>query len=183
MFALVCCVLALGMPAVMALDFDTCPSPPVMNNFDISKYLGTWYEIERNYNPAESSKHRCGTTHISQLDSNDYNVMFNTTWKYRDTTRRQVIKGKYNANDEPAKLKIKPIPLFPKQNYWVLDTDYDNYAIVWSCAEFYFSHYELVWIFGRNKNMRPETRMRAYNKLQQYGFKLEDLIVVEHSHC
>jgi len=166
-----------------AIDFNTCPSPPVMKDFELTKYLGTWYEIERNYNPAETSKHTCATVVVSQIASKDYNVMFNATWKYRGNDRRLIVNGKYNANDEPAKLKIKPIPYFPRQNYWVMETDYENYAIVWSCAEFFLNHYQLVWIFSRERIMRPEIRIKAYNKIQELGFKLEDLIVVPHHNC
>lgn len=172
-------LVALCLPAAYAL----CPSPPVQEDFDLTKYVGTWYEIERNYNPAETSKHSCGMTKISQIDSKDYNVVFNTTWKYRGEIRRTITKGRYDAEHEPAKMKIKPIPLFPKQNYWVLDTDYDNYSIVWSCAEFFITEHQLVWIFSREKTMRPENRLKAYTAITNLGFKLEDLIVVKHEDC
>jgi len=172
-------IVALCLPAAFAL----CPKPAVKEDFDLNQYLGTWYEIERNYNPAETSKHECGKTTISQIDSKDgYNVMFNTTWQYRGKLQNQVTKGVYNA-EAGAKMKIKPIPFFPKQNYWVLDTDYENYSIVWSCAEFIMSEYQLLWIFSREKTMRPENRLKAYTAITDLGFKLKDLIVVKHENC
>jgi len=176
-----CLMLALCLPA--ALAFKSCPSPPVMKSFDLNKYLGTWFEIERNYNPYETTKHTCGKTVVSTVDMRDYNVMFNTTWKYRGEIKGNIINGRYDAKNKSAKLKIKPIPLFPKQDYWILDTDYDNFAIVWSCAEFYLNHYQLIWIWSRERTMRPENRLKAYNAITKLGFELKDLIVVEHQNC
>merc|ERR1719283_287346 len=138
------------------MDFRSCPSPAVMESFEISDYLGTWYEIERKFNPF---------------------------WSYEGKTKVQVTRGRYDAENKSAKLKIKPIPLFPRQDYWVLDTDYKNYAIVYSCAEFYLSHHQLIWIFSRERTMRPENRLKAYNSITKLGFKLEDLTVVEHQNC
>lgn len=154
-----------------------------MKDFDLTKYLGTWYEIERNYNPHETSKFTCGKVIVKEIQTDEYNVEFNSTWITHGKTRVTVVNGKYDAEERSAKLKIKPIPLFPKQNYWVLDTDYDNYAIVWSCAEFYLKHYQLIWIFSRERTLRPEIRMKAYNAITQLGFDLKDLIVMEHLNC
>jgi len=185
--ALNCLLLALCLGLAYAeprIDFKSCPSPAVMESFELSDYLGTWYEIERNYNPFETSKHSCGATTISQVDSKfGYNVMFNSTWNVKGKNQGLVTKGRYDAINKSAKLKIKPIPLFPRQDYWVLDTDYKNFAIVWSCAEFYLNHHELVWIFSRERTMRPENRLKAYNSITKLGFKLEDLTVVEHQNC
>jgi len=172
---------ALCLPAEMA--FTSCPSPDVMENFDLKPYLGTWYEMERNYNPAESSARKCVRTTIKPLNETGYNVHFNLTWVVNNVFESQVVKGRYNAAEQSAKLKIKPIPLFPKQNYWVIDSDYTNYAVVWSCAEFYLNHYQLIWIFSRKSTLRPEYRFKAYQALQKVGLKLEDLVVVDHAGC
>ena len=50
---------------------------------NISTHFESRFEIERNYNPYETTKHTCGKTVVSTVDMRDYNVMFNTTWKYR----------------------------------------------------------------------------------------------------
>jgi len=172
-------LLAVCLPAALA----HCPSPPVMKDFKIDDYLGTWYEMEHNYNPGENSKQSCGKSEISKVDADKYNLVFNTTWKYRGKTTRQVVQGNYDPTEETAKIKVKPIPLFPRQNLWILDTDYENYSINWSCAEFFLNSYQLIWIYSRETTMRPEHRLKAYNKLMELGFSLEDLIVLKHEDC
>merc|ERR1712121_30313 len=141
------------------------------------------FEFERNYNPHESSKRACQKVVIQPVKEDGYNVKFNETWRVNGVRDSLVVKGRYDAEHKSAKLKIKPIPLFPKQNYWVIDTDYNNYAIVWSCAEFYINHYQLIWIFSRKSTLRPEHRFKAYQALAKVGLKLEDLIIVDHSGC
>lgn len=177
------CLAIVGLCLPMTLAFGRCPSPAVMENLDLEQYLGTWYEIERNYNPSESSKRKCIKTEINPMNENGYNVHFNNTWMLGGTPDEMVVKGRYNAAEKSAKLKIKPIPLFPKQNYWVIDTDYNNYAIVWSCAEFYVNHYQLIWVFSRKSTLRPEHRFEVYKAIAKVGLKLEDLVIVDHSGC
>lgn len=166
-----------------AQAWGKCPSPAVMEDFDLQQYLGTWYEIERNYNPSESSERTCIKTKVESLNATDYNVQFTMSWNLGMLEDKLAIKGRYNAAERSAKLKVKPIPLFPKQNYWVLDTDYENYALVWSCADFVLNHYQLIWLFSRKTTLRPEHRFKAYQTLHNNGLKLEDLVVVDHSEC
>ena len=50
------------------------------------------HEMEHNYNPGENSKQSCGKTEISKVDADKYNLVFNTTWKYRGKTTSKPYK-------------------------------------------------------------------------------------------
>ena len=43
---------------------------------------------------------------------------------------------------------------YPEGNYMVLDTDYDNYAIVYGCDDWFFGlmHLENAWLLNRERN-------------------------------
>merc|ERR1711872_873540 len=97
-FGLKCVLLALSLPAVLGLG--SCPSPAVKEDLDLLPYLGTWHEIERNYNPYESSKRTCAKTNIQQVNVKScsvscttYNVMFNSTWEFNGKTDDLITYG------------------------------------------------------------------------------------------
>lgn len=45
----------------------------------------------------------------------------------------------------------------PVGAYWILDTDYTNYSIVYSCEDFLFGaiKLEFAWILSREKHLDP----------------------------
>ena len=38
---------------------------------------------------------------------------------------------------------------YPEGNYQVIDTDYNNYAIVYGCDDWFFSYTKQVWLLSR----------------------------------
>ena len=52
-----------------------------------------------------------------------------------------------------------PAPLGLGWPYWILDTDYENYASVYSCATFGIAglKYEYAWLFTRDPVPSDET--------------------------
>ena len=45
-------------------------------------------------------------------------------------------------------------------DYQVLDTDYDNYAIVWSCADMWISHIPMGWLMTRERHSENMNRWK-----------------------
>ncbi|EDK97749.1 apolipoprotein D [Mus musculus] len=50
-----------------------CPSPPVQENFDVKKYLGRWYEIEKI--PASFEKGNCIQANYSLMENGNIEVL------------------------------------------------------------------------------------------------------------
>ena len=42
---------------------------------------------------------------------------------------------------------------YPEGNYQVLDTDYNNYAIVYGCDDWYYSYTREVWLLSRTPRL------------------------------
>ena len=42
----------------------------------------------------------------------------------------------------------------PFFNYKILDTDYDNYTLIYSCMDTLLGSDEMVWILGRTPRMK-----------------------------
>ena len=50
----------------------------------------------------------------------------------------------------------------PRYNYNVIDVDYENYALVYSCYENMLGTEEMVWMLGRT----PQMKLSVYHDLQ-----------------
>lgn len=61
--------------------------------------------------------------------------------------------------------------------YWIVDTDYKNYSIVWSCSGFGFMSFRILWILGRERSLSEEVKSRAYAKLKQLKIPTDPLQV------
>ncbi|XP_045453252.1 uncharacterized protein LOC123662453 [Melitaea cinxia] len=105
----------------------------VVTNFNAQAYLGTWYDIE-SY-PVQFQDGTCPTaTYTSSTTGVD---VFNTqvVGQQLDTIEGSAVLA---TDDGQAKLTVTfPIAgtnLTTSSPYWVLSTDYNNYALVYSCV-------------------------------------------------
>jgi apolipoprotein D and lipocalin family protein len=49
-----------------------------------------------------------------------------------------------------------------RANYWILSTDYDNYAVVVSCSNLPLSRsFESFWLLSRTPKITPDSRRNA----------------------
>ncbi|XP_013785678.1 apolipoprotein D-like [Limulus polyphemus] len=153
-----------------------CPRPDVVKDFELSKYLGKWYEIQRTLALFERDL-QCVTA--------EYGILKNETISVRNAGinsngEKKGIEGEATVQNisEPAKLKVRfetaPFPA----NYWILDTDYDNFAVVWSCfnlGPFGLLHTENLWILGREKVLDEDLLKTIYSKLDKLGIEWDHL--------
>ncbi|XP_059482557.1 apolipoprotein D-like [Neocloeon triangulifer] len=138
-----------------------CPDLTVQQNFDIDSYLGKWYQ-QKVYN-VSFEQGRC--------DFGEYLDNFNGTYTFIENAIR-VSNGEFlqdyalaeivGENGE-AKLTITHyaetgIPA----DYWVLGTDYVNFAVVWSCRVEGTDSLRLSWILSRERQASNETLQLAY---------------------
>lgn len=93
------------------------------------KYVGQWHEVQRSNNSFQTGN--CPTVLYTAINATLY--INNTEYVNGSNTINQVtasIKnstvGKFLANYTA----INASQIIP---YWILATDYDNYAVVWAC--------------------------------------------------
>ncbi|KAF7646424.1 hypothetical protein LDENG_00188080 [Lucifuga dentata] len=106
-----------------SLHFGTCPRPPVQNDFNITKYMGTWYEIEKL--PAVFEKGKCvQATYTLQADGT---VKVHNAELLSDGQINS-IEGVAKVKDlsQPAILGVSFFKGVPDAPYWVLSTDYQS---------------------------------------------------------
>merc|ERR1711991_1261508 len=132
------CVLVLLVAAVQAAK---CPDVSVVAPFNVTKYLGTWYEIAGSPLVKDTFERHCFCTYATA-----------------------------GSGADTAKLKVKLHQSPVAGNYWVVsvDDDGDQYtnALVWSCTNAVLFNIEYAWLLSRSQTLDTATYTALLNKLQ-----------------
>ncbi|XP_051985278.1 apolipoprotein D-like [Xyrauchen texanus] len=166
----------LSVLAVNALSFRAggCLKPAVQANFDPTRYVGRWYEIQKL--PAPYQLGEC--TQATYTLSDGIVLVLNEELLADGTINS--IEGTAQIVDasEPAKLEVL-FPGSPPAPYWVLATDYDNYSLVYGCADFGVFHLDFAWILSRSRTLPKETISELQGILKSSGVNVEKLTVTD----
>lgn len=142
-----------------------CTAPSFTNitvqaNFNLTKFLGTWYEIE--WLPGEPHAEADiwrDFVQSFQLE-NGSNVRLSVPGKFRLLNNDTCFSfGPWSivANNSAKMVLERKSPTSPKPNNWpyyVIKTDYDNYALIYGCSVDGYNLTEpctapIIWLFGR----------------------------------
>lgn len=162
------------------LTFTACNGQPsdidktVVNQLEIDKYLGTWYEIARYDHSFERGMEGVTATY-SMRDDGKIKVV-NAGYKEGLNGKQSEAVGKAKIPDpeQPAKLKVSFFWFF-YGDYYVLDLD-PNYqwALIGSSSDKY------LWILSRHPKMDEALYQQLLAKLSQRGYDVDLLIKVNH---
>ncbi|KAM5276328.1 apolipoprotein D [Hipposideros larvatus] len=161
--------------------FGKCPTPPVQEDFDLTKFLGIWYEIEKI--PAPFEKGNCVQVNYTALENG--NIKAIKQLQKSDGSVRQTTSEIIRANlAEPAKMGLK-YPSSPRVSpYWVLATDYDNYALVYSCSStLSLFHLDYAWILGRSPSLPLETIIYLKGILASNNINIGKMTATNQENC
>ncbi|XP_046632632.1 apolipoprotein D-like isoform X2 [Daphnia pulicaria] len=172
------------------VTFDQpCPKLDVVRDFDLHRYLGLWYEIE-SYPAVFSSFASCVTANYSLLADGNVRVInrsFNTSSKsfnMVDGTARLIEPPKGQAKLGvvfPSNSFSRPVPA--DGNYWVLDTDYTNYSIVWSCQTFNGKSIQFLWYLSRQRQPSESGLTFVHHRIDSFGLDQKFLKTTEQRNC
>lgn len=161
--------------------FQKCPKVSPQQNFNLNDYMGVWYATESFHAPYQAFSH-CITATYSIKSSNEVNVLnqglrgwrigkWGWVWKeeskalgvatIRDLSQPGALNVAFGGSDEFFKSE--------GPNYIVADTDYKNYALVWSCVEFAgIFRIDTAWILSRTRN-EPENTAGLKKTVKSWG--------------
>ena len=150
-------------------DFDNS----TVKEFDLSRYLGVWYEIARYDHSFEKGMDNTMAQYILQDDGTV--VVLNTGWK---NGKFKLAEGKAKYKDpegDPGHLRVSFF-LFFYSDYNVMMVD-ENYQIslVGSKAEKY------LWILSRTPVPDPDLLRMVLEEARQRGYDTSQLIWVDQS--
>merc|ERR1711874_566849 len=134
---------------------ETCPpKPPTIPEFNATNYLGNWYQYEglpAFFAPSGTSCIRATYGDRGDGSVSVRNVDVSPSGKYEQ------ICGYAEIPDpsHPGELKVY-FPFAPAGDYWILGTDYENYASVYYCQSLLVFKIEFAWVLVRDPNPSEE---------------------------
>ena len=163
--------MALGVMALLSCSKDLDTS--TVGEFDLSRYLGEWYEIARYDHSFERGMDNTMAQYVLQDDGKV--VVLNTGWK---DGKFKLAEGKAKYPDpeqHPGQMRVSFF-LFFYSDYNVMMVD-ENYQIslVGSKSENY------LWILSRTPKPDPALLQMVLDEAQARGYDTSKLIWVDQS--
>ena len=155
--------------AACSKDFDNS----TVNEFDLSRYLGQWYEVARYDHSFERGMDNTMAEYILQDDGKVF--VLNSGWK---DGKFKIAEGKAKYNDpegEPGALKVSFFLFFYSEyNVMMVDENY-QISLVGSKAEKY------LWILSRTPVPDPDLLQAVLDEAKSRGYDTSKLIWVDQS--
>jgi apolipoprotein D and lipocalin family protein len=182
MFKQIILLFALISTCFSASGWGGCPDtfrPGV--EFNTTDYLGKWYEIAR-HNTIPFQKGDCGTATYSFKDENSIGVLN----KEKTPEKNVEIVGTATKTKDPFRFSLRfgdsILSKVFTGDYRVASTDYKNFAIVYSCFDYFFGRFYYAWILSRTPVMPDELLQKALKELDTvYGIKKAEMRFNNHT--
>ncbi|XP_055303086.1 uncharacterized protein LOC129568806 [Sitodiplosis mosellana] len=184
--SLFACVFLAAIVTAQIPNFGRCPEYDAMRDFDRENFLGKWYENERYFAVSELASRCVSVTYERRADGKIYvsNEMTN-----RFTNVQRIVSGVINQttkSDEASfTVKYTGLPVNYDTTLHVLETDYDSYAVVWSCNALAgpVGHTESVWILTRERVPDGPVLQAAYGVLNKFNIARTFFVKTDQTNC
>ncbi|XP_063075921.1 apolipoprotein D-like [Engraulis encrasicolus] len=158
-----------------------CAVPPVQQNFDVGRYAGRWYDIQKL--PAVFQKGKCSQATYTARSDGQISVL-NQSLQPDGAVTSTVGTAWAPDMNEPAKLVVRFVEGKRPGPYWVLSTDYESYSLVFSCTQLSSEvNVNFAWILSRSRSLPAETITQLEDKLRSYGIKIDNMTVTDQTGC
>ena len=155
----------------------SCASIPTkakpVGNFDINKYLGTWYEIARFDFRFEKNLDNVSAQY--SLNENGEVIVLNSGYNFKEGVWKKADGlAKFRKEKDIAALKVSFFgPFYSGYNVVALDDNY-QYALVAG------KNLNYLWILSREKNIPEDVKSEFLEIANEIGFDTSKLIWVKH---
>ncbi|WP_188752763.1 lipocalin family protein [Parapedobacter defluvii] len=169
-------VLIIVCSAGLVVLFNSCVSIPknakAIRNFDVNKYLGTWYEIARFDFRFEKDLDNVSAQYT--LNNKGNITVLNSGYNYKKGEWEKAQgKAKFRRDKDIAELKVSFFgPFYAGYNVLALDENY-QYALV--CGK----NLNYLWILSREKTIPEEVKTNYLRLAEEIGFDTTNLIWVK----
>lgn len=148
------CLLLLPL-AFAKFGLGPCPKPEKVHNFDVARYMGDWFEYVR----TAGTPHQDGECSMAHYVLNQGKVAV-TNFQLLADGQIDVAHGEAYCEGTDAQCYVRFAPNSPYADYEVIDTDYENYTVIYSCTEIAgISHVEFGWVLTRSPEFKADEKV------------------------
>ncbi|XP_052850973.1 apolipoprotein D-like [Drosophila gunungcola] len=159
-----------------------CPDVKVVDTFDVEAYMGVWYEYSKYPFAFEIGK-KCIYANYGVIDNSTVSVLNAAINQLTGNPSNVTGKAKLIAPGQLA-VAFYPGQSLTKANYLVLGTDYESYAVVYSCTSLTpLANFKIVWILTREREPSTETIDAAKKILDDNEISQAFLIDTTQKNC
>lgn len=146
---------------------------PVVNNFNINKYLGRWHEIARLDFFWEKNLKNVVAKYC--LNNNGTIKVINQGQHiYTDKIKTSIGKAKFAKTENIGALKVSFFgPFYSGYNIMHIDENYQHALI-------FGENLNYLWILSRTKTIPPEIKTKYLDYAKKSGYTIENLTWTEH---
>ncbi len=144
----------------------------VVDNFQLPRYLGTWYEIARLDHSFERGLDSV-TANYTPRDDGGIKVINRGYNPKKQQWQESIGKAYFIGSPQQASLKVSFFgPFYGGYNVIDLDDEYQHALIAGPNKDY-------LWILSRTPTMNTQTRDRLVAVAKSYGFPVDELIWVK----
>ena len=145
-----------------------------ITDFELSKYLGKWYEVARLDHSFERGLNRV-TAEYRLKDDGGVEVI-NRGFSTADNEWKEAIgKAYFVGENTEGYLKVSFFGPF-YGSYVIFELEHDNYQYAFVSGP----NTNYLWLLSRTTSVAPEVIDKFMSMAKTYGFDTEELIFVEH---
>ncbi|GLS82898.1 lipocalin family protein [Paraferrimonas haliotis] len=163
---------------LMSILLSACVGLPdkvsPVSNFELPRYLGTWYEVARLDHSFERGMNQV-TANYSMRDDGGVKVL-NRGFKTNEQ-QWQEAEGKayFVEGTDSGYLKVSFFGPF-YGSYVVFELDKQDYQYAFVAGP----NHDYLWLLARTPQVSEQLKQRFLNEAKQRGFNTEEIIFVEH---
>ncbi|KAI4494126.1 hypothetical protein M0802_009160 [Mischocyttarus mexicanus] len=168
MLSLSIILVLVGMASAQIPALGSCPDVQILTDFDVEKYVGVWYEIEKYFTVFELGG-KCILANYTLNGNGTVNVINRQISSITGVAMSIEGYARFEGPSNESKLLVTfpSVPFAGEAPYWVIGTDYENYAVVWSCRNYGIFNAKIVWILARERSPSVAVMQNAYQVLDR----------------
>ncbi|OMJ84669.1 hypothetical protein SteCoe_14192 [Stentor coeruleus] len=159
-------------------NWGPCPNPTLQPNFNIVNYLGLWYDMAHVKDFIWEIGGECDVAQYSTSTTPGTIVVYNSEYKNNNWSS---FKGSATCeSSDPAHCSVTFFKEATPGDYRIVETDYTNYSVVFSCMGNGLGHDMWAWILARSQSFNYTSLIPT---LLSFGFPQSEFAFTVQTGC